>query len=122
MAGKVGEGLQLQVSARGPRAYALLAVGLGSLDLTNHSRLCFWIKGNRGGEDVVLHLRAGDKRPIPVRLSEYGKVTQSWQRMCIDRGEFGTHLLGHPATQLVFAWEGGHVGREIILLDEIVFE
>ena len=64
----------------------------GPTDISDYENLVFWVRGKEGDEDFEIivedNVGAGGK----VRISDYARVTKSWQRVVIPLRAFGEGL------------------------------
>lgn len=75
-------------------------VGLNNQDLSSHDRVSFWIRGEKGGENIMMGMKDVSQREIERPLSDYlpGGVSPEWQEVRIPLKDFGnggvrlTHL------------------------------
>ena len=119
--GQKGQGLAVEVRSVGEKGYALVGLGLGRVNVRGYRTLTFWVRGERGGEDVALYLNDGRRR-ARVLLSSQVTLTQSWQRVSVPLAPLARQVDLSALKQVVIAWEDRLIERETLFFDEFTFE
>jgi hypothetical protein len=120
--GYESNGIELAVTNARPEGYAVVAFNTGRLDTLDYSHLTLWVRGERGHENMNIYLNDGKKR-ASVNISEYLKVTTTWKQVRIPLQAFKKKGVAiSKVEQIVFAWEGRVIEREVLYIDELLLE
>jgi hypothetical protein len=118
----LGRGFQVTVSSPQASGYALVAFGLGQLDLRDYKNLCIWSKAMERKAKFVAYLKDGVRRRDKPVVGHMVQVSPVWERHCIPLTAFDKRLRHYQIKQLVFAWEDRVINQHRLVFDEIVFE
>jgi hypothetical protein len=112
--------------------YTLVKAGPRFFDSTMYQALTFWVKGEKGEENLMVGLadkhwdEVGDSvksEPIGIYLSS-GKLTTEWQKATIPLSAF--MLERKELASIVICFEGslfpGGAGKGTVFIDDVVFE
>ena len=121
VAGKAGNGMLLDVSSVTERGYALMAIGLGQVDVRAYSRLRFWVKLKSGALNAVLYVSDGKKK-ARVELNNLVQPSTNWQPVSIPLAKLEPRVNLSRLTQLILAWEEQLIAQESVVVDEFFFE
>ena len=85
------------------------------MDASQYESLCFWIKGQKGGEEVQIGIL--DYETIPpgpkVRISDYITVTTEWQPVTIPLSDFGGQDTSKLFQPFIVAFEHRVNGEDV---------
>jgi hypothetical protein len=119
--GKLGRAMSVTVSSVGGPAYALVSLGLGTVDARPYRSLSFFVRGAKGGESVAIYLGDGRQRP-KVELGSLLEVSREWKKVVIPLARFGKRIALGELRQITLAWEDRAITEEKISFDEFFLE
>lgn len=93
---------------------------VGSVDLTGHSTLVFWVKGGTGMERFQIGIKDNLKREIKVESGDLIVLSRDWQKVRVPLNRFRDMNLG-LVNNINFGFNTNH-SNGVICVDDITFE
>lgn len=113
--------------------YSILKAGHKYFDATGFTKLTFWVKGRRGGENFKIGLAdkhwegVGDSvksEEVISYITPTARITQEWQKVTIPLDEFFVEMSELASLSICFDGdcfpEGA--GKGTVYIDELAFE